>query len=98
MKQMLLRVPDEIHQRLAVRAAHTGQSVNALANQILGAAADVDLGDRRARLRARAAILGITRAVPAHQVSSSRRSRILASTHGMGAVLDRIMTEERERV
>jgi plasmid stability protein len=34
---MLLRVPDDLHARLAARAALVGQSMNALANQILDA-------------------------------------------------------------
>jgi plasmid stability protein len=34
---MLLRVPDDLHARLAARAAHVGQSMNALATQILEA-------------------------------------------------------------
>lgn len=32
---MLLRVPDDLHARLAARAALVGQSMNALATQIL---------------------------------------------------------------
>jgi plasmid stability protein len=34
-KQMLLRVPDDLHARLAARAAQVGQSMNTLATQIL---------------------------------------------------------------
>jgi plasmid stability protein len=34
---MLLRVPDDLHARLATRAALVGQSMNALATQILDA-------------------------------------------------------------
>ena len=32
---MLLRVPDDLHARLAARAAQVGQSMNTLATQIL---------------------------------------------------------------
>jgi plasmid stability protein len=98
MKQLLLRVPDEIHRRLTARAARDGRSVNALATEILDVAADADEGDRRARLRAKAAILGISSATPAPSVSAARRRRIIASSTGTGAILDRLLAEERERI
>jgi plasmid stability protein len=98
MKQVLLRVPDDVHRRLAARAARSGQSVNAVANEILDAAIDADEGDRRMRLRARAAALGVLRPGTALVVGSSRRRRIVASTKGAGPVLDRLLAEERERV
>ena len=98
MKQLLLRVPDEIHRRLAARAVRAGQSVNAVANEILDAAVDADEGDRRTRLRARAAALGVLRATSASQVSPPRRRRIIASTRGLGSVLDGLLAEDRDRV
>ncbi|MGH9103771.1 MAG: FitA-like ribbon-helix-helix domain-containing protein [Acidimicrobiales bacterium] len=97
MKQLLLRVPDEVHRRLTARAARDGRSVNAVATEILDAAADADEGDRRARLRARAAALGLVRAFPADPVSVARRRRVIASTRGAGRVLDRLLAEERDR-
>jgi plasmid stability protein len=98
MKQLLLRVPDDVHRRLAARAARAGQSVNAVANEILDAAVDADEGDRRARLRARAATIGIGRSETSPVVVGSRRRRIIASTTGTGPVLDRLLAAERERV
>jgi plasmid stability protein len=98
MRQLLLRVPDDVHRRLAARAARAGRSVNAVATEILDAAVDADEGDRRARLRARAAVLGVLRSGTAPAVGSSRRRRILASAKGTGPALDRILAEERERV
>jgi plasmid stability protein len=97
MKQLLLRVPDEVHRRLAARAMREGRSVNAIATEILDAAADADEGDRQARLRARAAALGVLRATPAAQVSADRRRRIIASTAGMGPIADKMLDEERDR-
>jgi plasmid stability protein len=97
MKQLLLRVPDEIHHRLAARAARAGQSVNAVANEILDAAVDADEGDRRARLRARAASLGLLRSTPSTAPSPARRSRVIATAKGTGPVLDQLLSEERER-
>ncbi len=96
-KQLLLRVPDEVHRRLTARAARDGRSVNAVATEILDAAADADEGDRRARLRARAAMLGILRTSSATPIGRVRRRRIVASTKGTGPVVDRLLSEERER-
>lgn len=98
MKQLLLRVPDDVHRRLAARAARDGRSVNALANEILDAAVDVDEGDRRARLRAQAALRGVVRAREGSPLSGRRRRSIVDSTRGTGAILDRLLAEERDRV
>lgn len=96
-KQLLLRVPDEVHRRLTARAARDRRSVNSVATEILDAAADADEGDRRERLRARAATLGILRAMPATPGSEAKRRRVIASTRGIGPVLDQLLAEERER-
>jgi plasmid stability protein len=37
MKQLLLRVPEDLHRRLALRAGREGRSMNAVATEILGA-------------------------------------------------------------
>jgi len=96
-KQLLLRVPDDVHRRLAARAAREGRSVNAVATEILDAAADADEGDRRARVRARAAALGILRAAtPARPVSPADRESIIATMKGLGPIADRLMAEERD--
>jgi predicted HicB family RNase H-like nuclease len=58
-KQLLLRVPDEVHSRLTARAARDGRSVNSLATELLDAAVDAFEDDRRARLRLRASSRGI---------------------------------------
>lgn len=96
MRQILLRVPDDVHRRLAARAARDGRSVNAVATEILDAAVDADEGDRRGRLRSRAATLGVLRAVPASSVSAARRRRIVASTRGIGPIADLLMDAERD--
>ena len=96
MKQLLLRVPYEIHRRLAARAARGGRSVNAVATEILDAAVDIDEGDRRARLRARAKALGVMAGRRAEPVSRVRRRRIVASIRGLGPVLAQLLDEERE--
>jgi plasmid stability protein len=96
-KQLLLRVPEDIHRRLAARAAREGRSVNAVATEILDAAADADSGDRRAQLRAAAAAAGTLRTVSARPVSAARRQRITESTSGLGPQVDRLLARERER-
>jgi plasmid stability protein len=98
LKQLLLRVPEDVHRRLAARARREGRSVNAVATEILDAAAAGDQGDRRARLRAAAAAAGTLRSVDAGSVSAARRRRIVGSTRGLGAQVDRLLAEERDRV
>lgn len=97
MKQILLRVPDEVHRRLSARAARDGRSVNALATEILDAAADSDQGDRRARLRAAAVASGVFETVDAPALGEARRRSAVASTRGLGPVVDRLLAEERDR-
>jgi plasmid stability protein len=97
MKQLLLRVPEHIHRRLAARAAREGRSLNAVATEILDAAADADIGDRRARLRAAAAAAGTLRTVNARPVSAAQRRRITELTRGLGPQIDRLLARERER-
>jgi plasmid stability protein len=98
MKQLLLRVPDELHRRLTARAARDKRSVNALATEILDASTDIDLGDRRDRLRARATSLGVHRERAAQPVSATKRRGVLASTKGTGPVVDQLLEDERNRV
>jgi plasmid stability protein len=97
-KQLLLRVPEELHRRLAARAAREGRSMNAVAGAILDASTDADLGAPprpQERVRARAAALGMIREVPARPVSAAERERIVASTRGIGPILDRLIDENR---
>lgn len=96
-KQLLLRVPEDIHRRLVARAAREGRSLNAVATEILDAAADADSGDRRAQLRAASAAAGTLRRVNARPVSADRRRRIIESTRGLGPQIDQLLAQERER-
>jgi plasmid stability protein len=97
MKQLLLRVPEDLHRRLTARAARERRSVNAVAMEILDSAADADIGDRRAQVRAAAAAAGTLRAVNAPSTSDARRRRIIESTRGFGPQIDRLLAHERER-
>ncbi|MGH9171968.1 MAG: hypothetical protein ACRD0Z_14035 [Acidimicrobiales bacterium] len=67
-----------------------------MANEILDAAVDADEGDRRTRLRARAAALGLLRSAGGAAVDTSKRRRVVGSTRGMGPIIDRLLAEERD--
>lgn len=97
-RQLLLRVPDELHARLAARAAREGSSVNRLATQILDAAADADRGDRTSRLRALAAAQGVLEPPADVRVTAVARRRALQGMTGMGPLLDGALDEDRERL
>ena len=99
MRQLLLRVPDDVHQRLAERAADSGRSINSLATTILDSAIGGDETDRRARLRARAAGLNLLApSEPSSSQSPAARESALASTRGIGQVLDSILGDDRDRL
>jgi plasmid stability protein len=99
-KQLLLRVPEDLHRRIAARAAREGRSMNAVAGAILDASADADLAalTPQERLRARARALGMLSEVPAPEMSEAERERIIASTRGLGQIADRLIAEERDRL
>jgi plasmid stability protein len=98
MKQLLLRVPESVHERIAARAAREGRSINAVATEIIDAAADADRGNRSGLLRAQAAAAGILASVPGPTVSSARRERIIAGTAGLEPLADRLIAEQRDRL
>ena len=104
MKQLLLRVPDELHARLKRRAEREGRSVNAMATQILSDAPDphADAEERRARLRAKIAELGWAppeRPSPGPPMTAEEREAAIASTRGLGpGVADREIEYERNRL
>jgi plasmid stability protein len=63
MKQLLLRVPDELHSRLAARARHEGRSVNVIATEMLDTSVAAESGSARDVIRARAASRGLLRSI-----------------------------------
>jgi plasmid stability protein len=59
-KQLILRVSDDLHRRIAARAAREGTSVNAWVRDLLEVSVDADAAeDRQARADAKAAALGM---------------------------------------
>lgn len=93
----MLRVPDDLHRRIAARAAREGRSVNQVASEILDAAADADRGDRQAQVRARAAALGFLREVPAMPTTPEERRAALESVKGLGPFIDEDLKADRDR-
>jgi plasmid stability protein len=90
-------MPDDVHRRLRARAEREGRSINAVATEIIDAAADADQGNRRDRLRAKAAASGMLRGTQAEPVSAARRRRAVAATRGIGPILDELLADERGR-
>ncbi len=95
MRQVLLRVPDDLHSRLAERARRSSRSVNAVATEILDQGVADESGDARAALRAKARRLGILANRPAPPVPPAVRDQAIASTRGIGAVLDDLLADGR---
>jgi plasmid stability protein len=100
MKQLLLRVPDDLHRRIAARAKREGRSMNALAGAILDASTGADTQTPQERLRARAAALGLLNEsnIDPPQISGSERKGIIASTRGIGPLVDKVIDEDRGRL
>ncbi|HEU5127586.1 MAG TPA: toxin-antitoxin system HicB family antitoxin [Glycomyces sp.] len=102
MKQLLLRVDDELHARLSARAKSERRSVNAIANDILSVVREDDRRSLEERVKARAAGLGIL-APPLQPVENTEdidelRARAIESMRGAGPVIDAILDEDRDRL
>lgn len=100
MRQLLVRVPEELHARLAAAAKRAGISVNALANQALEAAAPPEgpgngIVTRRYRLREKAERMGILVEAPAPPVPPERFQAALEETRSVGPVMDEMWSHER---
>lgn len=96
MRQMLLRVPDDLHARLTRAARDRGTSVNALANQILNDVVPREPSDERIRLREKARKLGILVEMPrTAPPAEDDWQQALQSTRGIGPVLDEIFEDGR---
>jgi plasmid stability protein len=100
MKQLLLRVPEDVHARLAARAAREGRSINAVATEIIDLTVDLDQGNRRDRLRAKAAALGMLRPTraPKRRLTDAERRQAIESTRGLGPIADALIDHERNRL
>ena len=97
MKQLLLRVPDELHRHLVARARRSDQSLNAVATFILDAGLEGNQGDAQACVRSRARALGILQEAPAPRVAREARRAAIASTAGLGPCVDDYLQADRAR-
>jgi plasmid stability protein len=97
MRQLLLRVPDDLHARLTARAQECGQSVNALATELLDHSIEEDSASVRRRVRAKAHQLGVLADAhrPRRVLSPAERQAALDSARGLGQVLDEILEDGR---
>ena len=107
MKQLLLRVDDEVHARLRERARREHRSINAIVGDLLRVSVTVDPDSPQDRVRARAAALGVLapRVTPEPGQEARDRSRkrvdideVVQLTAGWGPQVDRIFAEDRDRV
>ena len=95
-KQLLLRVPDELHQRLTARARAANTSVNALATQALTTAVGGDPTDARTRLRLKAAALGMLVEDPSTTtITAGQREAAIECTRGIGPIAESLIDYER---
>jgi plasmid stability protein len=96
MKQLILRISDDLHRRIAARAAREGRSMNSWVNVLLDATVDADVaGDRQARLHAKAAELGMLISLDTEPIHEQAYRDAIESTRGLGPVLDDILADER---
>jgi len=96
MKQLIIRVSPELHQRIAARAAREGKSVNAWVTELLDRVVDADLGDRQARAAAKAAELGMLVVyddIPEYDEETLRRGRQVLEE--LAPEIVRILDEDR---
>ena len=97
MKQLLLRVDDQLHARLVVEAKSTGRSVNSLANEVLAKAVDGESASRRERLNKRLRELGVADMNWGDLPSTTHtREDALAEFTGIGMTADEAIAHERE--
>ena len=98
MKQLILRVSDDLHSRITARAAREGRSVNAWVSELLDRVVDADLGDRQARAAAKAAELGMLVVyddIPEYDEETLRRGA--AAWRELGPEIVRILEDDRNR-
>jgi hypothetical protein len=93
MKQLLVRMDDDLHRRLRERAAAEGRSANALVTELLEAA--VDQTDPRAAYRRRLGRAGMLVTPPMPNLVGSR-DEVIESTRGVGTAVSDALRRERD--
>lgn len=100
MRQLLVRIPDDLHTRLTMKARQEGVSVNAFVNRVLQAAAPAEgqhdgMTSRQHRFRERARELGVLVENAAPPVPPERFGAALEETARIGPVIDRLWSDGR---
>jgi plasmid stability protein len=98
MRQLTLRIPDDLASRLRDAASRQGRSVNGFATAVLGAAVDPELeGDEAARVRARLERAGLLAEVTPTAGSAPPAARVAAARRraGAGTPLSDLVAEGR---
>ena len=101
MKQLLLRIPEDLHRRLSERARDEGRSMNSLATESIEAMlAEHEPRSPRARLRAKAASLGILRSYPEpeRRLTDEERDAIIRSIRPGPPFVKDLIDEQRGRL
>jgi HicB family len=96
-KQLILRVSDDLHRRIAARAAREGVSMNKWLSRLAEATVDADIGDRHARAGAKAATLGMLVHIDVPPADEETRRRGRAALRELAPEMLRIINEDRER-
>lgn len=98
MRQLILRVSDDLHQRIKARARREGTSVNAWVRDLLDVTVDADVAeDRQARADAKAAALGMLVDIDAPPMSEADRERGRRALRELAPEIVRILEEDRNR-
>lgn len=93
MKQMIVRVDDELHAQLKARATAEGRSLNDLMTATLAAA--VEVGTTRRTIRTRARLAGRIVVPDAPRRVPTRKSALTA-TSGLGRAASEALSAERD--
>jgi plasmid stability protein len=95
-KQLILRLSDDLHRRVKARAEREGKSVNGWMSMLLAATVDADVAeDRQAEVRARAAAMGMLVEIDAPPIDEETRRRGLAELRKLAPEIVRIIEEDR---
>jgi plasmid stability protein len=95
-KQLILRLSEDLHQRIRARADREGRSVNAWVTSLLEASVDADVArDRQARANAKAAALGLLVEIDAPPIDDETYRQGLAELREIAPEVVRILDEDR---
>jgi plasmid stability protein len=87
-KELLVRIPDDLYARLVARAKRLGRPTPAIVTELLEAGV---AGDARTDLRSRARSLGVLASSAAPAVDIGTRQSAVDAMSGIGPVVDEIL-------